>query len=335
MTEQAEVLQEKVEIVLFKSHVTSEALAEYTKKAEGLEGLYVDMSDDDARRHIKDQAHEINHIIKGIDTARKALKSSFNAELQKECDFVTSVLLKANEPYTLLIADHTAAEKKKRQDEKDAIEKEAKYQQFLLDHIQGHDDNRLWDLEKKQAEMKAFDEARELEKAAAEKAAEIAEQAIQDEKDKVIRAENAAAQAIEDAAAEKLRLQKQAEQLAIDNENERIRAANQATLDAEKAETLRIANEKKAADLVIENKRLSDIAVENARLAEVARADAEKKAQEQIRIQNEANDAHCLAVMTSVKELLMKNCGLNQEQARLVVIAGKNKTLGKMTISFV
>ena len=99
-------------IVIFESTVTEDALKALESEAEKYEGLYVDMSDAKQRKFVKDNSSSIKSILKDINRKRIDIKKSHNAAVDNEAAAITKRLEDANKPYTLL-EDEWKAERKR------------------------------------------------------------------------------------------------------------------------------------------------------------------------------------------------------------------------------
>lgn len=174
----------------------------------------------------------------------------------------------------------------------------------------------------------------ELKRKAAEQARLEAERKAKEEADRLQREK--------EEAERKAEAQRQA---AIQAELEAERAHEQAKRDAELAEQRRIEQEKEAkrqAELAeqrriaeakaAEEKRLADI--EAAKQAEILRQQEEAARIKQEQEQREANKRHVGNIRKQAKESLMASAGLNEEQARAVVMAISKGLIANCQINY-
>lgn len=99
-------------IAIFESTVTEDALSALEAEAAKYEGLYVDMSDAKQRKFVKDNSSSIKSILKDIDRKRIDIKKQYNASVDSEAAAITARLRSANKHYTLL-EDEWKAERKR------------------------------------------------------------------------------------------------------------------------------------------------------------------------------------------------------------------------------
>lgn len=189
-------------LVLFSDLTTDEKLAQLEAEGEKYEGLYVDMSNDDERRYVKDQASGIKAMQKKVEERRKELNRIRTAEVNNAAAEIDRRLDNSNKPFTLLI-DEWNAERKRILDEEKRVQAEKELaEQIERDHEEALQLNHLWDLEAKDRELQ-----REKERQAQiEREKEIAEQAA---KKALIDAENARQAQIQ--AEENARLKREAD----------------------------------------------------------------------------------------------------------------------------
>ena len=171
-------------LVLFSDLTTDEKLAQLEAEGEKYQGLYVDMSDKDQRKFVKEQASFVNDLLKKLDRKRIDLSKQYKAQVEAEAKEIKLRLEKANSPFTALI-DEWNEERKRILDEEKRIQAEKELaEQIERDHEEALQLNRLWDLEKVERERQ-----REIERQQqAEREKQIAEQAA---KQALIDAENA------------------------------------------------------------------------------------------------------------------------------------------------
>lgn len=174
----------KFNLVLFSDLTTDEKLAELESEGEKYQGLYVDMSDKDQRKFVKDQASTINDLLKKLDRKRIDLSKQYKDKVEAEAKQIKQRLENANSPFTALI-DEWNAERKRILDEEKRIQSEKELaEQIERDHEEALQLNRLWDLEAMEREAQ-----REKERQSQiEREKQIAEQAA---KQALIDAENA------------------------------------------------------------------------------------------------------------------------------------------------
>jgi colicin import membrane protein len=171
-------------LVLFSELTTDEKLAQLEAEGEKYQGLYVDMSDKEQRKFVKDQASFVTDLLKKLDRKRIDLSKQYKAQVEAEAKEIKLRLEKANSPFTALI-DEWNAERKRILDEEKRIQAEKELaEQIERDHEEALQLNRLWDLEKVERERQ-----REIERQKqAEHEKQIAEQAA---KQALMNAENA------------------------------------------------------------------------------------------------------------------------------------------------
>ncbi|ANY29599.1 hypothetical protein BOX08_gp34 [Pseudoalteromonas phage BS5] len=171
-------------LVLFSDLTTDEKLAQLESEGEKYQGLYVDMSDKEQRKFVKDQASFVNDLLKKLDRKRIDLSKQYKSQVEAEAKEIKLRLEKANSPFTALI-DEWNAERKRILDEEKRIQAEKDLaEQIERDHEEALQLNRLWDLEKVERERQ-----REIERQQqAEREKQIAEQAAEQA---LINAENA------------------------------------------------------------------------------------------------------------------------------------------------
>jgi colicin import membrane protein len=170
-------------LVLFSDLTTDEKLAQLETEGEKYQGLYVDMSDKEQRKFVKDQASFVTDLLKKLDRKRIDLSKQYKAQVEAEAKEIKLRLEKANSPFTALI-DEWNAERKRILDEEKRIQAEKELaDQIERDHEEALQLNRLWDLEKVERERQ-----REIERQKqAEREKQIAEKAA---KQALINAEN-------------------------------------------------------------------------------------------------------------------------------------------------
>ncbi len=171
-------------LVLFSDLTTDEKLAQLEAEGEKYQGLYVDMSDKEQRKFVKDQASFVNDLLKKLDRKRIDLSKEYKDKVEAEAKEIKLRLEKANSPFTALI-DEWNAERKRILDEEKRIQAEKELaEQIERDHEEALQLNRLRDLEAKEREAQRESERKSQE----EREKQIAEQAA---KQALIDAENA------------------------------------------------------------------------------------------------------------------------------------------------
>ena len=171
-------------LVLFSDLTTDEKLAQLEAEGEKYQGLYVDMSDKEQRKFVKDQASFVTDLLKKLDRKRIDLSKQYKAQVEAEAKEIKLRLEKANSPFTALINEWNA-ERKRILDEEKRIQAEKELaEQIERDHEEALQLNRLWDLEEVERERQ-----REIERQQqVEREKQIAEQAA---KQALMNAENA------------------------------------------------------------------------------------------------------------------------------------------------
>ena len=171
-------------LVLFSDLTTDEKLSQLEAEGEKYQGLYVDMSDKEQRKFVKDQASFVADLLKKLDRKRIDLSKQYKSQVEAEAKEIKLRLEKANSPFTALI-DEWNADRKRILDEEKRVQAAIELQaQIESDHDEAIQLNRLWDLEKVDRERQ-----REIElQQQVEREKQIAEQAA---KQALINAENA------------------------------------------------------------------------------------------------------------------------------------------------
>lgn len=174
----------KFNLVLFSDLTTDEKLTQLEAEGEKYQGLYVDMSKNEERKFVKEQAAEINDLLKKLDRKRIDLSKQYKAQVEAEAKEIRLRLENANSPFTALI-DEWNAERKRILDEEKCLQAEKELaEQIERDHEEALQLNRLWDLEAMEREAQREKE-RQLQ---IEREKQIAEQAA---RQALIDAENA------------------------------------------------------------------------------------------------------------------------------------------------
>jgi hypothetical protein len=138
-------------IEIFKSLTTDDAIKQLEAEGEKYTGLFVDMSDKEARKYVKDQAVVISDLIKKVDRKRIDESKRYKAKVETEAKSIIDRLKIANEPYTLLIDAHKAERAKILADEKRVIELRAAMLQKEDDHEMALLINKTFEYDKAEA----------------------------------------------------------------------------------------------------------------------------------------------------------------------------------------
>jgi hypothetical protein len=171
-------------VVLFSELTTSEAIDKLVAEGEKYQGLYVDMSDKDQRKFVKDQATFIKDLLKKLDRKRIDLSKNYKASVEAEAKSIREKLEFANSPFTKLIDEWNEQRAKELAEQKRIQELKELAEQKERDHEEALILNKLWDLESADRERKREEERQ----AQIKREQEIAEQAA---KQALIDAENA------------------------------------------------------------------------------------------------------------------------------------------------
>ena len=171
-------------VVLFSELTTSEAIDKLVAEGEKYQGLYVDMSDKDQRKFVKDQAAFIKDLLKKLDRKRIDLSKNYKASVEAEAKLIREKLEFANSPFTKLIDEWNEQRAKELAEQKRIQELKELAEQKERDHEEALTLNKLWDLESADRERKREEERQ----AQIKREQEIAEQAA---KQALIDAENA------------------------------------------------------------------------------------------------------------------------------------------------
>ena len=171
-------------VVLFSELTTSEAIDKLVAEGEKYQGLYVDMSDKDQRKFVKEQAAFIKDLLKKLDRKRIDLSKNYKASVEAEAKSIREKLEFANSPFTKLIDEWNEQRAKELAEQKRIQELKELAEQKERDHEEALTLNKLWDLESADRERKREEERQ----AQIKREQEIAEQAA---KQALIDAENA------------------------------------------------------------------------------------------------------------------------------------------------
>jgi len=128
------------------------------------------MEDADSRRFVKNEASEIQKLIKDINRKRIDMAKQAKSDIDSEAKIIVDRLEKANEPYTLLINEHNAERARILAEEKAIIEAKESAIKVQLDHEEAINLNKLFEFERADREGKAIELAKQAETDAIEKA---------------------------------------------------------------------------------------------------------------------------------------------------------------------
>ena len=140
-----------MELTIFKSITTKEALEKFKANGEKYDGLFVDMNNADERRFVKNESSEIKSLIKKVDRHRIDEKKRFGLLVDKEAADIIDTLKAANAPYTLLEDAYKAERAKILAEEKAIKEAEELALQIPIDHEEALQLNKLFEFEKQEA----------------------------------------------------------------------------------------------------------------------------------------------------------------------------------------
>lgn len=254
-------------ITIFTKTVTETSLLKLESVGEKYDGLYVDMSNPEERKFVKNQAIEIDNLLKKLDRSRIDISKNFKIQVEAEAKLIRNRLEVANKPFSALI-DEWKSERKKILDAQKAHDLAIeKAKQYASDYDEAIIMNKLWDFEAKEKLEAERLELERIKSEAEEKARLKAEQDAQEAKEK---AERIAQQKIDDAnkakaeaqiALEKAEREKkeQAERLEQEKQQAVIEAELKAKHEAEELERKRIMEEKERLRIEAEKKRLEEV----------------------------------------------------------------------------
>ncbi len=211
-----------MDIAIFEDVTTESALVALEKEAETYTGLYVEMDQPDQRKFVKGKALLINEMLKKLDRARIEKSRDYKILVEAEAKSIKERLEKANEPFTLLIDEYKELREKQIAEEKVRSETKAMEKKIPLDHDEAILMNKMFEFEK----AEKIREQTERDNA-------IAQQAAEDERERLAEAvkasENAAVEAVD-------RLKQQEDQAEIDRlaAIENAEREKQEAIDAEK-----------------------------------------------------------------------------------------------------
>ena len=266
-------------ITIFKDVTTESALVALEKESEKYDGLYVEMSNDEERKFVKNKASLISSLLKKIDRVRIDVSKEYKVKVETEARSIKERLELANKPFTALIEDYKIVREKQLLKEKELQAAKDLAFQLPLDHDEALLMNKMFDFEiaEKLREQQERDQAL-INNAKAEAEA----RAKQAEADKITAIESA--------------------KLAEERENDR---AKQAKIDAEQAELKRLEDVKQAQ--------------EDATRREIERQNAEKAQEEAEKKKIESNRKHVGEVRCEIKKHIMKASGIDEDTAVKVV----------------
>ena len=268
-------------IDIFKDLTTEKALCEIEAESAKYTGLYVEMEKKDKRKYVKDKAAFINSLLKKLDRARIDKSKDFRIQIESEASKIKLRLENANKPFTTLIDEYKVVREKELAAKKAIQDAKDLIIQIKSDHDDGLMMNKLFDIEKQEA----IDQQ-------VKRDAEIARLAT-------IESEARAKQ----AEIDKIAAQEKAERDA----QEAKRREDQAKIDAEIAEKKRVEDVKRAQ--------------EEATKREIERQEREKEKEKEEKDKLEANKRHVGKVRGEIKEHIMKECKIDCDLAKKVVIS--------------
>lgn len=178
-------------IEIFKSLTTDDAIKQLEAEGEKYTGLFVDMSDKEARKYVKDQAVVISDLIKKVDRKRIDESKRYKAKVETEAKSIIDRLKIANEPYILLIDAHKAERAKILADEKRVVELRAAMAQKEDDHEMALLINKTFEFDKAETARLAKEESERLRVDAEMQAAVNQERINEKARQDTINAENA------------------------------------------------------------------------------------------------------------------------------------------------
>lgn len=295
----------------------------YVSKArEIVAGFEHDLSTDASRKKTAALAHKVAKLKIRLDDMGKGLVSDWKSKAKLVDESRKSMREELDELKIVARAPLTAWEEKEKAALAEKIAAEEKEKQ-------------LAEIEAAHELAILMNDKIDLEKADAERLAEAARIAAENERiarekeQNRIAAEEARAQA-DAAAQEKIdqadREKKEAEERAEQAERNRIESEARAKVEADIAEKNRVAALEKSA-------RDADAAAEAARLEQIRLADEVKRLQQEETERRERNKQHASKIMGEAKDSLMI-IGLDEEKARSVVLAIKAGDIPHIAIHF-
>lgn len=163
-------------IQLFKEVTTDDYLDELQAESEKYQGLYVDMDNALERKYVKDKAALISSLIKKLDGARIDKSRDYKNQVEAEAASIKVRLEEANKPFTLLIDEHTEKRKKILADKKAIEDAKVLVVQIELDHDEAILLNKIFDIDKKEAQQAQIEHDEKIRSEAAQKATKDAEE---------------------------------------------------------------------------------------------------------------------------------------------------------------
>ena len=182
-----------MDIAIFESITTEEAIKQFEAESEKYQGLYVEMDDKEQRKYVKDKAADIIALIKAVDRKRIDEKKRYGLLVEKQAKDITERLQNANLPFTLLIDEYKEERAKVLAEEKRVKELAALKIQIEEDHEIALLMNKTFEFDRAE-ELKIKKEHEEQIRKQAVIDAEIdaklqAEKAVQAEKERVAQQE--------------------------------------------------------------------------------------------------------------------------------------------------
>lgn len=296
-------------IAIFESVTTEEALLQIEAESSKYDGLHVEMGEKKERKFVKDKASEINDILKILETKRISISKNHKKEVEELAKSIRERLEAANKPFTLLIDDYAIVRAKQIAKDKELQAAKDLAFQMPIDHEEALSMNKLFDFEKSEKIREQKERDDEIAKKATEDAANKLKQAKIDADNALILADA------------KLKQEK------IDAKGLRDEAEKQRLIDIEAAEI-----ERKE----VEKQRLIDVklAAERATQAEITRQEAEKLA-EKVKLEKlEANKKHVGKIRGQSKDDLMEALGIDELLAKKIVIAVAKSKIRNISISY-
>jgi len=143
-----------MKIQIFNDIATENALLEIESESKKYEGLYVEMANKEERKYVKDKAEFISSILKKLDRARIDESKRYKILVEQEARSIRERLEEANKPFSLLIDEYKEVRAKELRIEKEKQDAIDLAFQIEVDHGDGLDLNKLYDLEKNEIERK-------------------------------------------------------------------------------------------------------------------------------------------------------------------------------------
>lgn len=321
------------EIVIFKALTTNEKLNEIESQSEKFKGLVVDMRVDSERKQVKESAKVIDDILKAANRFRIDESARLKGCVESEYKYIFGRLTNANAPLIALVDKYKAdckviADKEKARcviveaaftalndSAMEAIGQTSTVIETIIDDMETyefHPDvlrSRTDEFVKKHSDL--------MTKLQTMLVAQLASEKMQEQ------------QAEFEAMKESQRLQVESEERAKRD----AEIAKQATAEAEArhikqqeeyAERARIATIEREKRMAIDKLEAEEAAKQQAELAAKWERDkiaAEQAAEQARKDKLEANKKHVDAVRCEIKKHLMATCGLDDAEARKVVLS--------------